>query len=221
MTPPSRPAPSAAALDHASAAPTRAGSGEFSAYVDAVTTDSTATAGHQALPSSLSWAVWGVITGLWAVLDQATKALAIGELELADRHINAGPLVLRVVRNDGPSFLAQRAPGLVVIVTVVVVLLVIGALRRTDRLSYGVAYGLVTGGAIGNVIDRVSRSPGFPSGDAIAIIDPQWWPMFNIADVAIVAGVAMIGWLILRTERHVGIPASRAAAEPSVRPTTA
>ena len=57
-----------------------------------------------------------------------------------------------------------------------------------------VAMGLVLGGALGNLTDRVFRSNG---GAVVDFIDPQWWPIFNVADAAVVCGailLAITGW---------------------------
>jgi signal peptidase II len=52
-----------------------------------------------------------------------------------------------------------------------------------------VLIGIVVGGALGNVVDRLSRArDGFMSGAVVDFIDLQWWPIFNVADAAVVVG---------------------------------
>jgi signal peptidase II len=64
-----------------------------------------------------------------------------------------------------------------------------------------VAAGLVLGGAIGNLVDRVFRSPGFLSGAVIDFIDLRWWPVFNLADAAITCGCLLLLFSGLRGRR--------------------
>jgi signal peptidase II len=69
----------------------------------------------------------------------------------------------------------------------VVAALLVSLRRQTS--PYGtIAVGLVIGGAAGNVIDRLFRSPGWLRGAVIDFIDLQWWPIFNVADMAITVG---------------------------------
>ena len=65
-----------------------------------------------------------------------------------------------------------------------------------------VAVGLIVGGAIGNLIDRAFRTDnGFLKGGVVDFIDLQWWPVFNIADAAIVIGGVMMFWLGLKSSK--------------------
>ena len=171
------------------------------------------------LPGPTAYVVWGVITLVWVLLDQATKVLAVAHL--SDRTISLGAFDLRLVRNPGGAFGIPGFPGLFVIVTVVVVVLVVRALPRTDRLWLAVAYGLVSGGAIGNVVDRIVRAPGFPSGHVVDFFDLRWWPVFNVADIGITSGAALVFFLLLAVDREERAAQARAAASPSVRPETA
>jgi len=62
-----------------------------------------------------------------------------------------------------------------------------------------VLFGAIAGGAIGNVIDRIFRAKdGFMSGGVIDFIDFQWWPIFNVADIAVVCGAMGLMWLSFR-----------------------
>ena len=56
----------------------------------------------------------------------------------------------------------------------------------------GVAVGLVIGGSIGNVLDRLFRGEGWLRGQVVDFIDLQWWPIFNVADMAIVVGGVLL-----------------------------
>jgi signal peptidase II len=124
------------------------------------------------------------------------------------------------VRNEGAAFgIPGLFTGMFVVITIVVVALVVRALPRTERLSMALAYGLVVGGALGNVTDRLFRE-GAPDGKVVDFIKIGWWPTFNLADTAIVIGAGLIVWLLLRAEREERRreAASGAAAEPLPSP---
>ena len=135
---------------------------------------------------------------LVVIVDQLTK-------QWADNRLVAGPctpegdecidllfsLRLHLVYNEGAAFSTgtELGPLFGVIAMVMSVVLVVVARRRVDRLGQ-VLLGLIAGGAIGNLIDRVVRADdGLLSGAVIDFIDLQWWPVFNIADSAVVVGV--------------------------------
>ena len=164
-------------------------------------------------------AITTILVGLiWLLLDQATKVLAVHTLEAEGRIVDLGIMDLNVIRNSGGAFGIPGIPGMFVVVTIVVLVLVIRALPRTDRLSLAVAYGLVSGGAVGNVTDRLFRYPGFPSGAVVDFFDLRWWPIFNIADIGIVTGAFAIALLMTVMEREQKqAEAARLEAE-SVRP---
>ena len=153
------------------------------------------------LPRPAVYSVWVLVAVGWLLLDQVTKLLAVRALE-GRPPIDLGVVDLRLVRNPGGAFgIPGLFPGLFILVTLVVIVLVLRALPHTDRLSLVVAYGLVTGGALGNVVDRIVRDPGFPSGRVVDFIDLGWWPVFNLADSGIVVGALLIA-LLLANQEH-------------------
>ena len=141
------------------------------------------------------------VAAIWLLLDQATKALAVEALENTGRVIDLGFIDLNVIRNRGGAFGIPGLPGIFVVVTIVVIGLVARALPHTDRISLAVSYGLVSGGALGNVMDRIFRAPGFPSGAVVDFFDLRWYPIFNIADIGIVCGAISIAVLMTLVER--------------------
>ena len=148
-------------------------------------------------------------------LDQLTKWWALQALE-GDRSIElVWTLRLRLVFNRGTAFGlgSQWGPLIAVLAAVVVAVLLRagGALRaRGARLSLG----LVLGGALGNLIDRLFRSAGgFLDGGVVDFIDLQWWPVFNVADVAITAGAALLALATWR-EPEPDRPGQTVAAGP-------
>lgn len=127
------------------------------------------------------------------VLDQLTKwwavnALADGPIVLID-----GFLELDLTYNTGAafSFFAQSGPflGLVVIG---VVLLILFALKDASHVTEAIALGLVLGGALGNLMDRLFRGSGFVDGAVVDFIDFSFFATFNVADSAVTIGVALL-----------------------------
>jgi signal peptidase II len=134
---------------------------------------------------------------LVVALDQITKTLAVRRL--SDGAVDLfWTLRLNLSFNSGAAFGLGRGVGPVVLgagVVMVVVLAVVGRIAVT-RLLAAVALGLLMGGALGNLADRLFRDNG---GAVIDFIDLQWWPIFNVADVAITFGA---GLLVLASRDH-------------------
>lgn len=132
------------------------------------------------------------------LLDRITKFLV--EDRLAGRppvRLIPGVLDLNYTTNSGGAFGLGRSAPLVFAVATVVVAIAIGvASLRLSRPSAAIALGLILGGALGNLTDRVVHGSGF-SGSVTDFIDFQIWPVFNLADSAIVIGaivLAFTGW---------------------------
>ena len=127
--------------------------------------------------------------------DVISKALAVRELGDRDPvELLGGLLTLRLVRNAGAAF--GFAQGLTIAFTVVaaaVVVVILRLSRRLRSLPWAVALGLVLGGAVGNLVDRVFRAPAPGRGHVVDFLELPHWPVFNLADSAIVcAGVLMV-----------------------------
>jgi signal peptidase II len=122
------------------------------------------------------------------VADQASKAAVTSSLHLGARRDL--PLGFNLVRteNRGVAFGFLGGGGaLVVVITVAVLLAVLTWLwRQPGRPGLWLAAGLLAGGALGNLIDRARL------GGVTDFIDPPAWPAFNVADVAITLGVAVL-----------------------------
>jgi signal peptidase II len=159
-----------------------------------------------------------LVAAAWLILDQATKVLAVARL--SDGPVNLGVFDLRLVFNPRGAFGLPGFPGLFVIVTVLVLVIVARTLPGTERLSLAAAYGLIVGGALGNVVDRVVRPPYFPSGAVVDFIDLRWWPVFNIADIGIVTGAGLVFLLMVAVDREERAAEQRRALHESVRPET-
>ncbi|MBT6443529.1 MAG: signal peptidase II [Acidimicrobiaceae bacterium] len=133
------------------------------------------------------------------VLDQITKIWAASAL--VDRNIDLfWTARFNLTRNFGSAFGLGSGIGRWL---GVLILFVIGgvlwyARTITDRRMV-VLFGAIAGGAIGNVIDRIFRAEdGFMTGGVIDFIDFQWWPIFNVADIAVVCGATGLMWLSFR-----------------------
>lgn len=125
------------------------------------------------------------------VLDRITKVLA--ENHLAGRppiRIISGVLDLRFTTNSGGAFgLFPGQPWLFFAATVAVCLaIIIVASPRLTSMATAVGLGLILGGAVGNLTDRIIRAPG----TVVDFIDFHVWPVFNLADSAIVVGAALV-----------------------------
>jgi signal peptidase II len=172
------------------------------------------------LPGRLVYAVTAGVAAIWLILDQATKVLAVETLQgrgVVDAGLG-GVLEWELVRNPHAAFGIPGFSGMFLLVTFVVVVVVLRMLPRTDRLSLAFAYGLVTGGALGNFVDRILRWPGFPDGAVVDFVRIGWWPKFNVADVGITVGAGLILLLAFLSDREERARETAAAQRSSVRP---
>ena len=130
-------------------------------------------------------------------MDQLTKAWAVHALEDGPIGI-AGGVRLYLTRNKAGAFGLGGAavPFLALIaLALVVVMVATGATTRHPVLAG--AMGLVLGGALGNLLDRLFRAPGLLQGAVIDFVDLRVWPVFNVADAAITCGSLLLlvaGW---------------------------
>ena len=122
--------------------------------------------------------------------DIATKALVVARLEgRRDVSLLGGHLLLRVSRNSGAAFsFAEGATIVFTLVAVAVVVVILRTARRLRSVGWAIALGLLLGGASGNLLDRLVRSPGIGRGRVVDFIDFLVWPSFNVADSCIVTG---------------------------------
>lgn len=124
------------------------------------------------------------------VLDQVTKELALSALADGPVDLIDGAISLRLTFNSGGAFgLLQGLPGFFLIATLIVVVAILLWVRNIEDPRWMIPLGMVLGGGLGNVVDRVVRDTG---GRVVDFIDLHWWPVFNIADASIVTGVGLI-----------------------------
>ena len=134
------------------------------------------------------------------VLDQLTKLLVVARIENQDPVLLlGGQLIIRVTRNPGAAFsFGTSATPVFTAIAVVVVVAILWTARRLRSTGAAAALGLLLGGASGNLVDRVLRSPGPGRGAVVDFLDFQVWPSFNVADSAIVVGGLLAVLLSLR-----------------------
>lgn len=133
------------------------------------------------------------------VLDQLTKSMALGALEDGPIDVIDGILTLRLTYNPGGAFgILQGIPEFFLVATVLVVVVVLFWARKLTEMSWTVPLGLVLGGGIGNVIDRVVRDT---DGRVVDFVDLHVWPVFNLADSCIVIGVLLLIFMSARAPK--------------------
>ncbi|UGT69075.1 signal peptidase II [Nocardia gipuzkoensis] len=127
-------------------------------------------------------------------LDLLTKTLVVANLTPGDPVPIIGDFArLSLVRNPGAAF--SMATGMTWLLTLVAAAVVVGVVRigRTLRsLGWAIGLGLVLGGALGNLMDRLFRAPGPLQGHVVDFVAVGWWPVFNVADSAIVCGAILL-----------------------------
>jgi signal peptidase II len=126
-------------------------------------------------------------------VDQLTKRWALGALD--HRTIDLfWTLRLRLVFNTGAAFSQIEGLGPLLALTAVVITIVLLWFGRVSpNRATSAALGSIAGGALGNLTDRIFRhGDGFLGGAVIDFIDVQWWPVWNVADMAIVLGGAAL-----------------------------
>jgi signal peptidase II len=151
---------------------------------------------------------WAPIAAVVVVLDQLTKWWAVNTLDTRDIDI-VWTLRMHLSFNSGMAFSRGQnlGPIIGVVALVVIVVLLLSLRKQSGRLT-DVAVGLIVGGAVGNVLDRLFRSPGWLRGSVVDFIDFQWFPIFNVADMAITIG----GALLVLSSWHAGRAEARADA---------
>lgn len=142
----------------------------------------------------------GVLT---LVLDQGSKIWALGALTPGQpRDLLGSVLRLNLIRNPGAAFsLGDSVTWLLTLVALGIVVWVGRAATRVGHGGWAVTLGMLLGGAIGNLIDRVLRAPGFGRGHVVDFIDYFGLFIGNVADIAIVVAAAFGAVLAMR-----GIP---------------
>lgn len=140
------------------------------------------------------------IAAVVVVLDLITKIIAVATID-PDQPVRAlgGLVYFSLIRNSGAAFsMATGYTWVLALIAIVVVVVIIRMAPRLRSTPWAVSLGLVLGGAIGNLIDRIFRSPGFLQGhvvDFVSVFGPnaEYFPVFNVADSAItIGGISLV-----------------------------
>jgi signal peptidase II len=159
-------------------------------------------------------------------LDVISKAVAVAVLSPAGipRPVVGEWVRLALVYNPGAAFgfsLGPYSRGLFLALTAGALVVLAGMYRRTapDQLVRALALSLVAAGAAGNGIDRVRSSLGVVDFLDLGV-GLHRWPTFNVADIAVTGGAALLAWVLWQEDRHLAAQeAAPAAASTSMSPT--
>jgi signal peptidase II len=141
-----------------------------------------------------AWGRAGVVAGVVLIGDQLTKQLVRGSIALGEsRHLLPGVTLVHA-QNSGVAFslLTGDGAGVIVVTLVVVAALLTYFARQGERRWMWLATGMIVGGALGNLVDRVRE------GVVTDFIKLPGWPAFNLADTAITLGVVTLFLLVGR-----------------------
>lgn len=145
------------------------------------------------------------------VLDQLTKAWAVRSLtDQPPTDLLGSFLRLELIRNAGAAFsIGTGNTWVLTLIAVVVLVVVIRTSRRLGSTGWAWALGLLLGGALGNLTDRIVREPGFGQGHVVDFINYGGLFIGNIADIAIVSAAILIALLALTGRRVDGTRETR------------
>ncbi len=146
---------------------------------------------------------FAIAVAVVVALDQLTKELALRGLD--DGPIDLiGSARLLLTFNDGAAFsMGSGRTTWIALVAIGVSLVLARMGLRAERRAVAVGWGIVVGGALGNVVDRAFRDgDGFLGGRVVDFVDLGWWPVFNVADSALWVGIAVLLVASWREERE-------------------
>ena len=150
-------------------------------------------------------------------LDIISKVAVVANL--SDRspvRLLGGFLTLLVSRNPGAAFSIGTSMTVVFsVIAVSVIVVILRTSRRIRSIPWAITLGLLLGGATGNLIDRILRYPGLFRGYVVDWIEIPHWPVFNLADSAIVCGGVLAVLLSARGVRLDGLRLPPAAGRPA------
>jgi signal peptidase II len=159
-------------------------------------------------------------------VDLISKILVVAHIQQTDPGVRllGGALYLVQARNSGAAFsVGTGATVVLTAISIIVIVIVVRAARRLTSPSWALALGLVLGGAMGNLVDRLFRAPSPGKGhvvDWISVLanDGHVWPIFNVADSVIMVGGALAVLLSLRGVEFSSAPGQRPPDEPAGLP---
>jgi lipoprotein signal peptidase len=154
--------------------------------------------------------LFGVAAFVLAV-DIITKAIVVARMpDHQPIRLLGGLLTITLTRNGGAAF--SIGPSMTIVFTAIaagVIIYILRAARNLRSIGWAVTLGLLLGGATGNLVDRVFRAPSVFQGHVVDWIQLPHWPVFNLADSAIVLAGFLVVLLALRGVRLDGTRAAR------------
>ena len=169
-------------------------------------TDSPGSPSDQSSSSRPRIWLWVAVAALTYLLDQATKVWAQRSLDEGDPQQVIGDLLqFHLTHNPGAAF--SMGTGYTVVLTLIALTVIVVCIRLARRLGstgWAIALGLLLGGALGNVTDRIFRDPAPFRGHVVDFIELPHWPVFNLADSSIVAAAALMIVLTLLGSSYDG-----------------
>ncbi|TFD51608.1 signal peptidase II [Cryobacterium frigoriphilum] len=162
-----------------------------------------------------------IALGVYA-LDQISKILVVDLMAEGEVvRVLGEVLQLHFVRNPGAAFsLASGTTWVFSIIAAGVVVFIVWFARRIRSLAWGIVFGLLLGGVLGNLTDRLLREPGFGLGHVVDFLSTPWLlpAIYNVADMSIVS--SMVIFMIL-TIRGIGLDGERVVETPKKQNPTA
>lgn len=151
----------------------------------------------------------GVLAAVLAILDQVTKNWAEANLPLLEPQPFLGEVLqLTLLYNSGAAWGmgSEITPVVTCLQIVIAIGVVVFSVKAVRSAWYTLAMGLILGGALGNIHDRLLRPPGPFRGEVVDFLQLPNWPVFNVADMAVVGGAILVVLLGV-----IGVPSDPAA----------
>jgi signal peptidase II len=152
--------------------------------------------------------MFGVAGVLVLGLDQLTKALALAHLTPGEPvDVIGGLLKFNLIRNPGAAFsLGAGYTPVISVIQIAVALGVIYLSRKLGSVGWAIAFGLLFGGAVGNITDRIFREPSPFHGHVVDFLQTPHWAIFNVADMAVTSAAIL---LVIQTLRGIRLDGTR------------
>lgn len=158
----------------------------------------------------------------WVVIDQVSKSIVVSVMTEGEVvPVWGNVLIFEFVRNPGAAFsIASGATWIFSLLAAGVAVVIVWVARRLRSVGWAVALGLLLGGTLGNLIDRLFREPGFGVGEVIDFINLPWLlpAIFNVADIGITFSVVVLILLVLTGRNVDGTRGPREKKSPQATP---
>ncbi|MET7284131.1 signal peptidase II [Kribbella sp. NPDC005582] len=166
-------------------------------------------AGGDEAVRSWKWIGLFAVAGIVVLgLDQLTKALALAHLTPGEPVNVIGSLLkFNLIRNSGAAF--SLGAGYTPVISVIQIAVAIGVVylsRKLGSAGWAVAFGLLFGGAVGNITDRIFRAPSPFHGHVVDFLQTPHWAIFNVADMAVTSAAIL---LVIQTLRGIRLDGTK------------